>query len=479
MNLVDDCTVYPWTFPLRSKSDALPTLQTWARRIEAETGERIGEFRFDGGELDSNALREWCDEQGYQFSLSAAHTSAHIGRVERMHRTIMNKARAMRLESGLPPFLWDEFALTASYLSARTFSRSIGTTPYESWHKQKPDLSHLREIGCRAFVLVQNHHNPKIYARSFECVLIGYATNAKAYRLYHRDTNRIIQSYHVEFIERHDNSPSPLFPGRIIGADSQTTSQTTSPRRPHASIEDEDDADAPCVPDPTIPLVPIIVPADETTRNLLPPPPIPTPPAAVPVPVPPPVPPPVAAEQPRRSSRISAPSYWRPLMNGVQSLSRTDRAVAESREATRRLKELQDTARDERRRAVVEVRQALTDPNPPTISPAGSDVDLAAILTDLSTLNDSDVCIFNEALAAVLASGAINTDFPDDPVTLKEVLDSPDAPAWRASILDELKSLHDMGVYKLVPRSSIPSGRKALRSKWVFRLKRDEAGRPA
>ena len=276
MNLVDDCTVYPWTFPLRNKSDALPTLQAWTKRIEAETGERVIEFRFDGGELDSNALRDWCDEHGYRFSLAAPHTSAHIGRVERMHRTIMNKARSMRLEAGLPAILWDEFALTASYLSARTFSQSINSTPYKAWHKHKPDLSHLCKIGCCAFVLVQDHHNPKIYAQSFECMLIGYASNAKAYRLYHRDTGRIIQSYHVEFIESHQAVPLTLFPGQIASTKPPACSHQPS----HASIEDKDDCDAPCLADPNLPLMPILVPSNKPMIN-------PTPPSATPAAAPP------------------------------------------------------------------------------------------------------------------------------------------------------------------------------------------------
>jgi hypothetical protein len=72
--------------------------------------------------------------------------------------------------------------LTACYLSNRTpVTSQDGHTPFEHWTDQKPDLSHLREIGCRAFVLVQNQHNPKVYSRSIECVLIGYSLDSKAY----------------------------------------------------------------------------------------------------------------------------------------------------------------------------------------------------------------------------------------------------------------------------------------------------------
>jgi hypothetical protein len=52
--------------------------------------------------------------------------------------------------------------------------------------------------------------------RSFECILIGYAGNSKAYRCYHRATNKVIESFHVRFIESEDELPRPLLPGVVI-----------------------------------------------------------------------------------------------------------------------------------------------------------------------------------------------------------------------------------------------------------------------
>ena len=96
----------------------LPTLQSWAKRVEAQCGERVGTFCTDGGELCSKAMDDWCQSNGYTQNFTAPHTSAHIGRVERMHRTIMNRMHAIHLQANLPPNRWDELAVTASYLSA-------------------------------------------------------------------------------------------------------------------------------------------------------------------------------------------------------------------------------------------------------------------------------------------------------------------------------------------------------------------------
>ena len=106
-----------------------------------------------------------------------------------------------------------------------------GHTPYEHWHGTKPDLSHLHEIGCRAFGLIQNSHNPKVFDQSIECVLIGYSQDSKAYCLFHHPSKKILVSYHVSFIESH---------------------QDTNPPRPHATL-----SSPPTTADPlTIPSVP-------------------------------------------------------------------------------------------------------------------------------------------------------------------------------------------------------------------------------
>ena len=209
LDIIDDCTSFIWSIPIPSKSAALPSLIAWEKAREIETGSVVGTYRLDNGELKSNAMHAWAASRGTRLQFTAPYTSGHNGRVERTHLTLANRARSMRLQTGLPPNRWDKFFVTACYLSVRSPTRSlINTTPYECWHGHKPDLSHLREIGSRAFVLIQKDHNPKIYARSIECVLIGYSSDSKAYRCYHHESNKVLVSFNVRFIESHEGTPS-------------------------------------------------------------------------------------------------------------------------------------------------------------------------------------------------------------------------------------------------------------------------------
>ena len=139
----------------------------------------------DNGELCSNDMSHWCTERGITPQFTTPYTSAQNSHVERLHRTLMNKARAMHLSCNTPLNMWDEFILTTSYLSTLTVSKvTNGRTPYELWFSFCPCLTHLRKVGCRAYIFTSGT-NLKIAARSIEFTLIGYTSNAKAYRCWH------------------------------------------------------------------------------------------------------------------------------------------------------------------------------------------------------------------------------------------------------------------------------------------------------
>ena len=168
-------------------------------------------------------MQDWASLHGIDHQRTAPYMSAHNGRAERLHRTLLGKARAMCLSCNAPASFWAEFNATAAYLTNLTSSSSLnGRTPYEFWTGRVPSLSHLREIGCRAFALIQTN-NPKIYRCSCPCILIGYAPHAKAYWLWDTVDGSIFNSFHVTFLERLDEQPVDLMPGTTVCIDPDAT----------------------------------------------------------------------------------------------------------------------------------------------------------------------------------------------------------------------------------------------------------------
>ena len=121
---------------------------------------------------------------------------------------------------------------------------------------KRPSLNHLREIGCHAFSLIQTS-NPKVFACSRPCILIGYAPQSKAYRLWDPSNGKIFNSFHVTFIEHLDEQPADLLPGTTV---------SLSP-------------DAPATWD--------VAAVPSTPRSILPTPCVPSHPPIIPLPIPP------------------------------------------------------------------------------------------------------------------------------------------------------------------------------------------------
>lgn len=67
-----------------------------------------------------------------------------------------------------------------------------------------------------------------------------------------------------------------------------------------------------------------------------------------------------------------------------------------------------------------------------------------------------------------------NMGLDDEPRNWKEVQASPEAKEWMKGYIDKLKSLKDMGIYKLIPRSSVPARAKIWKGQPIFTWKRDE-----
>ncbi|GKC34154.1 ribonuclease H-like domain-containing protein [Tanacetum coccineum] len=104
-------------------------------------------------------------------------------------------------EGGIPLKMWTECILTATYLINRLPSSVLnGKSPYEMIYKKCPTLSHLRVFGCLCFATIVNN-NDKFSSRSEKCVMIGYSNFKKGYRLYSLDKHQFIFSRDVKFFE--------------------------------------------------------------------------------------------------------------------------------------------------------------------------------------------------------------------------------------------------------------------------------------
>ena len=71
-------------------------------------------------------------------------------------------------------------------------------------------------------------------------------------------------------------------------------------------------------------------------------------------------------------------------------------------------------------------------------------------------------------------------DLPDieDPTSFRAEMNTDYREQWKDACKSKLKGIEEMEVFKLVPKSEVPAGRKVLKGKWVLTVKRDKIGKP-
>ncbi|XP_075092045.1 uncharacterized protein LOC142172161 [Nicotiana tabacum] len=116
---------------------------------------------------------------GIIHQTSCPYTPQQNGTVERKHRHILEVARALKFQSGVPIRFWGDCVKTAVY---------------------EPKVDHLRVFGCHCHAAALPRGD-KFAPRARKAVFIGYSETQKGYRVYDLEHNSFFVSRDVVFQE--------------------------------------------------------------------------------------------------------------------------------------------------------------------------------------------------------------------------------------------------------------------------------------
>ncbi len=425
-------------------------------------------FRSDGGgEYTGHEFREELLLDGTFHETTAADTPEQNGLSERMNGTLVTRALAMLIDSGLPRSFWGEAMVTAAYMISRSPAAGLkGVTPYEALFGRRVDPSMFRTFGCIAYALIpKDQRNGKFGDKARKCVLLGYTYGKKAYRLMDLGSKTIFSSRHVRFDEN-SRATKSFAPDVEDGSNVWQDLLMPLGSKPGTTPKGDGDDDTPVtIMEPT----PVTVGGLRTPTQSR----IPIPPSRQPSyhPSPAPPTPQVIPTPPTRPSRANARAaemnqqrrHTSPL-NIVAGERRSNRLrVPAQRNAGVNL-----TAEEWKERYIT---KRNTPPNahpPPPETPAevSGSTPTPAEPTAVEAALEEDL----EALFAGVASENSNDNLPP---SLKEALEGPNGDKWRAALDEEIASLVANKVYNVV---KIPKGVKPITSKAVMRLKFDKNG---
>lgn len=207
LTLIDDFSKFTTIHFLREKSETAEKIKEFVAFVKNKFNKKPKVIRSDrGGEFIGKELKSYLRSQGIKQQFTAPYTPQQNGIAERKNRSLIEMARCLLEDSGLPKFLWAEAVNTANFIQNRTITKGTASIPIQSWSGIKPMISHMQIFGTKCFAHVPEEKRRKLDNTAKETVFIGYEEGSKAYRLYDKRTHKLIISRDVRFIENPSHS---------------------------------------------------------------------------------------------------------------------------------------------------------------------------------------------------------------------------------------------------------------------------------
>ena len=215
--LMDEWTEFGVVFFVGHKSDVASKIMDWCRQSRTRHGRELIEFHSDGGgEFVNEKLANFFRQTGTHQTTTVAHTPQHNGKAERLIRTLTEWANAILTTAGAAKKFWPYAIATAMYTRNITQickrpspsdSNSIPITPRQRWLNlsRPPSVDHMRVFGCDADVLYTVSPGlklKKLTKKSRLCMFLGYDEDKNdAWRFYDPSTRTVFSSRDATFYE--------------------------------------------------------------------------------------------------------------------------------------------------------------------------------------------------------------------------------------------------------------------------------------
>lgn len=244
---LDEATDYRSIYFIKHKSDVLEKLKEFNNIIKNKFGHSIKILRADNGtEYTNYQIKNYLKLRGIIMQNTAPYTPEQNGKAERENRTIVESARTMLQARNLPVKLWAEAVNTAVYtLNQVVIKDKKKITPFEVWHKKKPELSHMRIFGSNAYAHINKQFRHKMDKKTKKLVLVGYQADSTNYRLWDPQTNKITISRDVIINENKSTVQNKNNPERYLinnGTDTEEIKEETDNTNTHSNDESEEES---------------------------------------------------------------------------------------------------------------------------------------------------------------------------------------------------------------------------------------------
>ena len=164
VSFIEDYSRYTTVYMIKNKNEVLSKFKELVSLVENLTEHCVKILRSDnGGEYKSREFSEYCKSRGIKRETTIPYTPKQNGVAERLNRTLMEAVRSMLHHDELPLKFWAEALSTTACLRNQSPTIKLKEkTPFECFHKRKPEIGHLKVFGCNSYVHVPEQKRNKL-----------------------------------------------------------------------------------------------------------------------------------------------------------------------------------------------------------------------------------------------------------------------------------------------------------------------------
>ncbi|GJZ84802.1 ribonuclease H-like domain-containing protein [Tanacetum coccineum] len=222
--------LFSWVFFLATKDETSGILKTFITGIENQINHKVKIIRCDNGtEFKNNDMNQLCRMKGIKREFSIARTPQQNRVAKRKNRTLIEAARTMLADSLLPTTFWAEAVSTDCYVQNRVLvTKPHNKTPYELLHGRTPSISFMRPFRYPMTILNTLDPLGKFDGKADEGFFVGYSINSKAFRVFNTRNRKVEENLHINFLENKPNVAG-TGPNWMFDIDSLTMSMNHQP----------------------------------------------------------------------------------------------------------------------------------------------------------------------------------------------------------------------------------------------------------
>ncbi|GJR53436.1 putative ribonuclease H-like domain-containing protein [Tanacetum coccineum] len=181
--VTDDYSRFTWVFFLATKDKTSGILKTFITSIENQVNHKVKIIRCDNGtEFKNNDMNQFCRMKRIKREFSVARTPQQNRVAERKNRTLIEAARTMVL-----------------------VTKPHNKTPYELLHGRPPSISFMRPFRCPVNILNTLDPLGKFDEKADKGFFVGYSINSKAFRVFNTRTRKVEENLHINFLKNKPN----------------------------------------------------------------------------------------------------------------------------------------------------------------------------------------------------------------------------------------------------------------------------------